>query len=75
MMFSRIAFKAAKPVKPVAAGVTALKPQARFISATATLATKPKGSKGRQMPSKFTPPTAQASGNEATLTIRVGSTR
>lgn len=71
-MFSRIALKAARPV---AFGGAALKPQARFISATTTMALKLKGSKGRQMPSKFSPPTPQASGNEATLTIRVRDAR
>ncbi|KAI0206456.1 small subunit of carbamoyl phosphate synthase [Astrocystis sublimbata] len=77
-MFSRIASKAAKPVAitPVAtrAAAAAFQPRARFFSVTTTLAQapKPKGSKGRQMPSKFARPTEQASGNEATLTLRGG---
>lgn len=73
-MFSRIALKAAKPS---AAGVAGLKLQSRFISVTAfraraaELGHVAQGSKGRQMPSRPTRPTAPASGNEATLTIRV----
>ncbi|KAI1329721.1 small subunit of carbamoyl phosphate synthase [Xylariaceae sp. FL0255] len=70
-MFSRIALKAAKPA---AVGAACLKqPQARsFTNATALASKASQGSKGRQMPSKFSPPTAPASGSEATLTIRDG---
>lgn len=69
-MFSRFAFRAAKPHAIIAVG---LKPQARCLSTTAaTLASKAaQGSKGRLMPQTYTRATAPASGMEATLTIRV----
>ncbi|KAK7754088.1 Multifunctional pyrimidine synthesis protein CAD [Diatrype stigma] len=70
-MFSRFAFKAAKPHAINAAG---FKLQARCFSVSAaTLASKAaQGSQGRVMPQTYTRATAPASGMEATLTIRDG---